>query len=178
MHWGLWDNWDLLDRATGTYHDFMKTSIERAQVQQGMLLLPYLATDTSADHTDYVGFAAGARWPKMTDPTGRSSPGTINNLLIWEQPHPIIFATYALRAANSPSPPFTQQDAIDFWKDIVQATADFMCAYAWKNDSTEYFDLGPPMYVVSEDTSPNVTMNPSFELAYYRLTLSLASQFV
>ena len=34
-HWALWGNWDLLDRATGTYHDFMTTSIERAQVQQG-----------------------------------------------------------------------------------------------------------------------------------------------
>ncbi|KZV71063.1 hypothetical protein PENSPDRAFT_417738 [Peniophora sp. CONT] len=154
-HWALWGNWDLLDRATGTYHDFMTTSIERAQVQQG--------------------FKAGARWPKMTDPTGRSSPGTINNLLIWEQPHPIIFATYALRAANSTS---AQQSAVDFWKDIVVATADFMTAYAWKNESSGYFDLGPPMYVVSEDTSPNVTTNPAFELTYFRLTLSLASNFM
>ncbi|VDC00517.1 unnamed protein product [Peniophora sp. CBMAI 1063] len=154
-HWALWGTWDLLNRATGTYHDFMTTSIERAQVQQG--------------------FAGGARWPKMTDPTGRSSPGTINNLLIWEQPHPIIFATYALRAANSSA---AQQSVVDFWKDIVIATADFMGAYAYHNESTGYFDLGPPMYVVSEDTSPNVTANPAFELVYFRLTLSLASSFL
>jgi hypothetical protein len=28
----------------------------------------------------------------MTDPTGRSTTGEINSLLIWQQPHPLYFA--------------------------------------------------------------------------------------
>lgn len=114
----------------------------------------------------------------MTDPSGRSSPGTINNLLIWEQPHPIIFATYALRAANASSSPSAQESVINYWRNVVVATADFMAAYAWYNASSGHFDLGPPMYVVSEDTAPNATVNPAFELAYFRLTLQLASDFM
>ena len=41
---------------------------------------------------------SGARWPKMTDPTGRSAPGEINSLLIWQQPHPMYFAEIEYRS--------------------------------------------------------------------------------
>jgi hypothetical protein len=83
---------------------------------------------------------------------------------------------------------------------VVKETADWMVEFAWLNETqvspsnsmfgntkvlggredthTELsgykYDLGPPMYVVSEDTSPNATVNPSFELAYWRLGLSIA----
>ncbi len=33
----------------------------------------------------------------MTDPTGRSAPGEINELLIWEEVHPLVFAEYEVR---------------------------------------------------------------------------------
>ena len=36
------------------------------------------------------------------------------------------------------------------------------------------FDLGPLMYVVSEDTGPNAACNLVFELAYWRLGLEHA----
>ena len=78
-HWALWNNWDLLDRASGTYARFLESAIYRAQVQQE--------------------FPTGARWSKMTDPSGRSAPGEINELLIWQQPHPLVFAEYEYRAA-------------------------------------------------------------------------------
>lgn len=35
-----------------------------------------------------------------------------------------------------------------------------------------------PLDVVSEDTSPNITRNPSFELAYWRLGLNLAETWM
>ena len=35
----------------------------------------------------------------MTDLLGRSAPGEVNELLIWQQPHPLVFAEYAYRAA-------------------------------------------------------------------------------
>ncbi|KAJ3876320.1 hypothetical protein F5051DRAFT_441611 [Lentinula edodes] len=58
-------------------------------------------------------------------------------------PHPLVFATYEYCA-------FPSLSTLEKWKDV---------------------DLGPPLYVVSEDTSPNVTVNPAFELAYWRFGL-------
>lgn len=39
------------------------------------------------------------------------------------------------------------------------------------------YDLGPPMYVVSENTAPNISINPAFELAYWRFGLDIALQW-
>ncbi|KII85499.1 hypothetical protein PLICRDRAFT_115850 [Plicaturopsis crispa FD-325 SS-3] len=152
-HWALWNNWDILNRSTSVYKRFLPTSIARAQVQQ----------DWGAD--------SGARWGKMSDPSGRSAPGQINELLIWQQVHPLVFAEYEYRAFPTPA-------TLRKWRDVVTATADWMAAFAWWNTSTSVYDLGPPMYVVSEDTSPNVTQNPAFELAYWRLGLDIAQRWV
>jgi hypothetical protein len=64
------------------------------------------------------------------------------------------------------------------WRDVVRETANWMAAFAWHNSSTEVYDLGPPMYVASEDTSPNATRNPAFELAYWRLGLGIAEKWM
>ncbi|KAG7439043.1 uncharacterized protein BT62DRAFT_998441, partial [Guyanagaster necrorhizus] len=146
-HWALWNNWELLNRSTDTYAKFLPSSIYRSQEQQH--------------------WPSGARWPKMTDPSGRSSPGEINNLLIWQQPHPLVFAQYEYRASPT-------MVTLRKWEDVVRETANWMADFAWYNESTGVYDLGPPMYVVSEDTSPNVTVNPAFELAYWRLGLGYA----
>ncbi|EKM53248.1 uncharacterized protein PHACADRAFT_259464 [Phanerochaete carnosa HHB-10118-sp] len=150
-HWALWNNWDLLNRTMGMYHRFLETSIQRAQVQQG--------------------FSMGARWSKMTDPSGRSAPGDINELLIWQQPHPLVFAEYQYRATKS-------QATLENWQNVIRETANWMTAFAWLNESTGRYDLGPPMYVVAEDTSPNVTRNPAFELAYWKYGLGLAETWM
>ena len=107
----------------------------------------------------------------MTDPSGRSSPGEINNLLIWQQPHPLVFAAYEFRS-------FPTRHTLDKWEDVVRETANWMAAFAWFNESTKVHDLGPPMFVVSEDTSPNVTQNPAFELAYWRFGLDIAEKWM
>lgn len=151
FHWALWSNWDLLDRASGTYARFLPTSFERSQIQQG--------------------WPAGARWGKMSDPSGRSAPGEINELLIWQQPHALILAEYAYR--KSPT-----RATLEQWAPIVHATADWMAVFAFSNQSTGEYDLGPPMYVVAEDTDPLVTRNPAFELAYWRFGLQLASTWM
>ncbi|KAK1750041.1 Six-hairpin glycosidase-like protein [Echria macrotheca] len=112
----------------------------------------------------------GARWGKMTDPTGRSAPGEINSLLIWQQPHPMYFAEVEYRSY----PNFT---TLARWDAVLTATADFMASFAFFNESTGVYDLGPPMYPVSENTNPNVTTNPTFELAYWRFGLDVAARW-
>ncbi|ESK84899.1 hypothetical protein Moror_14900 [Moniliophthora roreri MCA 2997] len=145
--WALWNNWGLLRRSSDVYSRWLSSSMVRAQVQQG--------------------WTSGARWPKMTDPSGRSAPGQINNLLLWQQPHPFIFAQYEYRA-------FPSEVTLRKWEDVVRETANWMAAFAWLNETTSLYDIGPPMYPVSEDTSPNVTRNAAFELAYWRLGLGYA----
>lgn len=80
--------------------------------------------------TDYC-FVGG----KMTDPTGRSAPGEINSLLIWQQPHPMYFAETAYRS-------FPNATTLNSWDDILTATADFMASFAWYNETTGVYDLG------------------------------------
>ncbi|KAF7324665.1 hypothetical protein MKEN_00508000 [Mycena kentingensis (nom. inval.)] len=150
-HWALWNNWNLLLRSTSVYERFLPTSIARAQIQEG--------------------WPAGARWGKMSDPSGRSAPGQINDLLIWQQPHPLMFATYEYRA-------FPTRATLAKWARVVRATADWMAAFAWFNDTTGVYDLGPPMYVVSEDNVFTNTLNPAFELAYWRHGLQLAETWM
>ncbi|KAE9407340.1 hypothetical protein BT96DRAFT_933391 [Gymnopus androsaceus JB14] len=102
------------------------------------------------------GWPSGARWPKMTDPSGRSSPGDINNLLIWEQPHP-----NGIRHLRIPSLPRTR------------GTAEMGQCHSGDGELDVH-----RMYVVAEDTSPNVTVNPAFELAYWRFGLELAERWM
>ncbi|KAJ7054157.1 Six-hairpin glycosidase-like protein [Mycena amicta] len=151
QHWALWNNWDLLLRSTSVYDRFLPTAIARAQVQEG--------------------WPTGARWGKMSDPSGRSAPGQINELLIWQQPHPLVFATYEYRA-------FPTAATLRKWEAVVRNTADWMATFAWFNTSTGVFDLGPPMYQVAEDNVYTNTLNPAFELAYWRHGLALAETWM
>ena len=150
-HWALWNNWDILNRVSDIYARFLPSALARAQVQQG--------------------WDSGARWPKMTDPSGRSAPGEINNLLLWQQPHPLIFALHENRS-------FPSTSTLEKWAPVLRETANFMASFAHLNTSTSVYDLGPPAHLVSEDTSPNATLNPAFELAYWRLGLGIAEQWM
>ncbi|KAJ9158366.1 Six-hairpin glycosidase-like protein [Coniochaeta hoffmannii] len=144
-----WNQFPLLWRSQPSmYHRFLASSMDRAAAQ---------------------GYK-GARWGKMTDPTGRSAPGEINSLLIWQQPHPMYFAETEYRA-------YPNASTLAHWDEVLTATADFMASFAWHNVSTGKYDLGPPMYPVSENTPPNATINPTFELAYWRFGLDIAARW-
>ncbi|KAI1438626.1 Six-hairpin glycosidase-like protein [Xylaria sp. CBS 124048] len=146
LHFARWDRYPLLWRSLPrTYEDFLSSSVDRARLQ---------------------GYE-GARWGKMTDPTGRSAPGEINSLLIWQQPHAMYFAETEYRS-------FPNSTTLERWDGVLAPTADFMASYAFYNESTGVYDLGPPMYPASENTNPNTTVNPTFELAYWRFGLDVA----
>ncbi|KAI1495571.1 Six-hairpin glycosidase-like protein [Biscogniauxia marginata] len=146
LHFSRWNKFPLLWRSLpNLYSQYLDSSIDRAKLQ---------------------GYD-GARWGKMTDPTGRSAPGEINSLLIWQQPHPMYFAEIEYRS-------FSNETTLRNWDRILSSTADFMASYAFFNESTRVYDLGPPMYPASENTNPNATINPAFELAYWRFGLDVA----
>ncbi|KAI8634257.1 Six-hairpin glycosidase-like protein [Xylariaceae sp. FL1651] len=110
----------------------------------------------------------GARWPKMTETsTGRSSPGGVNGLLMWQQPHPMFLAE--LRYRISPT-----RGTLERWDRILTATAEYMASYAWFNDTSGRYDLGPPAYGVTENTPPTKSLNLAYEVAAWRYGLDIA----
>lgn len=147
-HWALWDRWSLLDRSLGVYERFQPSARQRARGQ---------------------GFR-GARWPKCTTAAGRESPHVIHALLVWQQPHPIFLAEMDYRA-------HPDRRTLEKWRGIVFDTADFLSSWAFWDDSTSRYILGPPMHIVSENTDPGTTLNPTFELGYWRFGLGLAQKW-
>jgi hypothetical protein len=113
---------------------------------------------------------AGARWPKSPSPEGREWPHPIHAQLIWQQPHPIFFAEQAYRADPT-------RRTLEQWETIIHDSAEFMATYPAPNVQTGCMDLGPNLVVVSENTDPAQTRNPTFELSYWRTGLRLAIQW-
>lgn len=145
VHYALWNRWSLLEKSLQVYDDFLPTSMERATKQ---------------------GYK-GARWPKCTADFDREWPHPIHAMLIWQQPHPIYFAELDYRLHPT-------IETLEKWKGIVFETAYFMADYAYFVEENDRYILGPPMYIVSENTKPETTFNPAFELAYWHYGLKKA----
>ena len=148
VHFALWNRWSLFDKSLHVFSDYLPSSIERAAKQ---------------------GYK-GARWPKCTGNIDREWPHEIHALLIWQQPHPIYFAELDYRLNPSPA-------TLEKWRDIVLESAEFMADFAWYDKPNDRYILGPPIHIVSENTKPEKTFNPSFELSYWRFGLRTAQNW-
>jgi len=145
VHYALWNRWPLFDKCLHVFNDFLPSSIHRA-IEQGY---------------------KGARWPKCTANFDREWPHPIHAMLIWQQPHPIYFAELDYRLHPN-------METLEKWRKVVFATADFMADFAYYEKSNNRYILGPPIYIVSENTDPLATVNPCFELGYWRFGLRTA----
>lgn len=148
VHYGLWNRWELFDRSLHIFPDFLPTSIQRAQ-KMGR---------------------RGAKWPKCTADFDREWPCWAHGLLIWQQPHPIYFAEMDYRLHPT-------QGTLDKWKDVVLNSAQYMADYAHYDAANDRYVLGPPVVIVSENTDALKTVNPIFELGYWRYGLRTAQQW-
>lgn len=144
-HWALWDRWPEVDRSLDLYRRLLPKA-QRQAADQGY---------------------RGTRWPKCIGPDMVEWPHEIHAFLIWQQPHPIFFAELDYRAHPTPA-------TLEKWRPIVEATADFLASYAFFDEKTKRYVLGPPLHVVSENTDPKITQNPTFELGYWRFGLRTA----
>jgi hypothetical protein len=107
-HWRLWKKPQFLDKSVpGIYTRFLQASKDRAKAQ---------------------GYT-GAKWGKMTDPVGRSAPGEINSLLIWQQPHVMYFAELEYRDLPC-------KETLEKWDTILYESAEYMSSMAWYNTTT------------------------------------------
>lgn len=148
VHFALWDRIELLERSL----DYYRAILPRAQ--------------QTARRQGYVG----ARWPKMTDPSGAESPSTIGPFLIWQQPHPIYYAELCYRAHGD-------RATLEKYRDVVFETARFMASYPSWDEAKGRYVLGPPLQCAQEVFPKQSTINPTFELTYWRWGLETAQKW-
>lgn len=145
VHYGLWGRMDCFNKYLNVYQNFLPGAIQRAK-EEGR---------------------KGARWPKCTGNFNREWPCSAHAYLIWHEPHPIYIAEMEYR--QNPT-----QAVLDKWRDIVVNTADYMADYLFYDKQRKQYVLGPPVVIVSENTDPRQTINPIFELGYFRYGLRTA----
>jgi len=147
-HFAFWGRLGMLKRSLPWYRKILPQARETAR-RQGYL---------------------GARWPKQTSPDGTESPSSIGPLIIWQQPHPLLYAEYCWR--DEPT-----RKTLDEHAEIVDATADFMASFAYFDPAVGKYVLGPPLIPAQENHDPLTTRNPTFELSYWAFGLELAQRW-
>ncbi|NIJ19057.1 hypothetical protein FHS95_000726 [Sphingomonas naasensis] len=110
----------------------------------------------------------GAWWSKMTGPDGWNSPSTVNPFIMWQQPHPIYLAELVWRARRD-------RATLARYGEMVEETARLLAS--WPRREGDRFVLGPPIIPVQENHPPLTTVNPAFELEYYRWALDTAQRW-
>lgn len=147
-HFALWNHVDLLERSLGFYQRILPRAEGTAKKQ---------------------GYA-GARWPKMTSPSGAESPSPVGPFLVWEEPHPIFYSELCWRAHPDTA-------TLKKYSDIVFQTANFMASYATWDQTNNRYVLGPVLQCAQEIFPKNRTLNPTFELTYWHWGLETAQQW-
>lgn len=147
-HFALWNRAPLLEKSLGYYQEILPRAQALARRQ---------------------GYT-GARWPKMTDPSGVDSPSPVGPFLIWQQPHPIFLAELCYRA-------HPDRATLVRYKEVVAQSAEFMSSFAEWEPEGKRFVLGPVLQCAQEIFPKERTFNPTFELTYWRWGLEVAQQW-
>ena len=102
--------------------------------------------------------------------SGRETPGGINPFIIWNQPNPIYLCELVYRANPT-------KTTLEKYSQMVFESAKYLASYAYYDEATDRYILGPPVKSVSEGNDENNSKNPTFELAFWSYSLSLAQQW-
>lgn len=152
-HFALFGRPELLEKSLWWYASILDSARERAAAQ---------------------GFL-GARWPKMTSHEGEDSPSGIGPLLLWQQPHPIVYAHALLRAYRARGDDGKARTVLKQYWEIVRETAD--CMASIPASEAGRFVLGRGVIPAQENHKPADTLNPVYELEYWRHGLTLAIEW-
>lgn len=112
----------------------------------------------------------GYRWQKMTDNAGQETASSVGSYLIWQQPHPIYFLETLFQIEKDSS-------LLNEYEDIIIGTADFMASFAWYDIEKDQYILGPGIIPAQERFDPVSTINPTYELAYWKWALGKAIEW-
>lgn len=144
----LWNHSELLERSLKWY----KTHLPEAR--------------ENAARNGYQG----ARWPKMIAYQGIDCPSPIAPLLVWQQPHIIYMLEMEYR--NNRDKAFLEE----YWQ-LVEETALFMTDFVIWNKEHKCYDIPAPVIPVQECHKETDTLNPAFEIEYWRVTLRIAAEW-
>jgi hypothetical protein len=147
-HFAVWGRPELLERSMPWYLGHLDQARKRAK-DMGV---------------------KGAWWPKMVGPEGRESPSTVNPWIMWQQPHPIYLAETLYNARKD-------EATLEKYKELVFETAELLVSWPFFDKKEDRFILGPPMIPAQENFDPQVTFNPTFELAYFRFGVATAQDW-
>lgn len=111
----------------------------------------------------------GVRWMKMTDPSGLEAPSSVGSFLIWQQPHYIYIAELIYRREPT-------RETLENYLRLVLESATFMASFATLDDANNRYVL-KGCIPAQETLRPGETVNPPFELSYWRFALSVAQQW-
>ena len=145
VHFALWNRPTLLEKSMPWYLEVLPEARRKARSQ---------------------GFD-GVRWQKMSGPEGVSSPSSVGEFLIWQQPHPIYFAELLYRARPS-------RETLARYREVVFKTADFMADFAQLDSTDGYYHLCAPLIPAQEIFPAAQTNDPPFELVYWKYALEVA----
>jgi hypothetical protein len=146
-HFATWNHPEMLEKTLNWYFQSLPVAKEIAARQ---------------------GFK-GARWMKMTDPSGTEAPSKVGSFLIWQQPHLIYLAELVYRANPS-------KELLKKYAPLIDETAKFMFSFA-------DYELMEGRYVLKgaipaqETLRASETVNPPFELAYWHFAMSVAQKW-
>lgn len=145
-HFALWGRPQLLEKSLGWYVGFLAKAKARA-MEQGL---------------------QGAWWPKMIGPDGVDSPSKVSPFIMWQQPHPIYMSELLYRAGSGGA------RVLKAYGELVEESAALLASFATLDEQSGKVRLGPAIIPVQENFPPLSTVDPAFELAYYRWGIETA----
>ena len=121
----------------------------------------------------------GARWMKMTDPTGLEAPSNVGSYLIWQQPHPIYLAELIYRwglTDKSSSNKGVEKGILKIFEEVVEESAKFMYSFATYDSINDRYVL-KGCIPAQETLKADSTINPPFELSYWLFGMQTAQKW-
>lgn len=143
-HWLLWNRQDYAMPMLNWYQDHL--DVARAIAKERGL--------------------QGARWPKMVGPNAQESPGG-NPLIIWNQPHTIYLVGILYKKSGD-------KKVLQQYAELIEETAQAMSSMLVWDEKNKRYNLDAPIWISQEIYTPTETLNPTFELAYWKYGLELA----
>ena len=111
----------------------------------------------------------GARWPALVGPDARETPG-LDAFIAANQSNVIELAELIYR--NKPT-----VATLEFYRELVQETADCMASMLHFDRANSRYVLGAPLAISVGDYDPATSQNPGYELASWARGLEIAQQW-
>jgi len=113
----------------------------------------------------------GARWQKFVGVDGVDNPSPVGPLIVWQQPHPILYCMLIMKNNNCKTR--GNREILERYKIIIEETANFMVSFV--HFDGESYVIGPPVIPAQERHKAQECINPTFELEYWFYGLTAAA---